>query len=244
MPAPRLCPVPDASQKWLDEAFPRLIHMFGKEQIRHRKVLVPTPVDFPVRYNGDFASALHTLQIIAAQMDVVPDDIVLDLYEDHNSPVTTGSPCPGKQYPGRKHKAVPANMRDWARAEDAKYYLWLNKRKLRDPEGMAATLAHEMAHIKLQGEGRLSERDEKLTDLVTVVFGVGIFNANVSYREERSMWGWAYGSIGFLSQREWGYALALFARLREEKDPDWIKHLTKNLRSDFAKSQAYLEDRG
>jgi hypothetical protein len=40
---------------------------------------------------------------------------------------------------------------------------------------------------------------------------------------------------------DWGYALALFAQLRGENDPDWTKHLCKNVKSDFTKSYRYLE---
>lgn len=106
---------------------------------------------------------------------------------------------------------------------------------------MVATLAHELSHIKLLGEERLLENDEQVTDLNTIIFGLGIFNANAafaSYQDFRSQ-GWR--KLGYLTQMDWGYALALFAQLRGENDPDWTKHLCKNVKSDFAKSYRYLE---
>lgn len=53
-------------------------------------------------------------------------------------------------------------------------------RELDEPEHMIATLAHEIAHIKLLGENRMEENDEIMTDLKTLFFGLGVFNANAA----------------------------------------------------------------
>jgi hypothetical protein len=103
-----------------------------------------------------------------------------------------------------------------------------------------ATLAHEFAHIKILGEGRLDVNDESLTDLTTVVFGLGIFNAYSSYRFSKGFDGWSQSSTGYLTQQEWGYALALYAYYREEKEPAWIKFCNKNIQSDFRKSELFV----
>jgi hypothetical protein len=105
---------------------------------------------------------------------------------------------------------------------------------------MVATLAHELAHIKLFGEGRLTENDEQLTELTTIIFGLGIFNANASFTTFRDFRSQGWQKQGYLTQMDWGYALALFARLRQQTDPAWAEHLCKNVRSDFLKSQLYL----
>jgi hypothetical protein len=243
MPAPRPCPVPEASQKWLENAFSLLIDLFGEDPIRSRKVLVPHHTDFPIRYNGDISTAADTLQIVASQMEVAPNDILLDFYEDSKS-VSTGSLFGGEIHLNNYKNISASSGLYWGRHEDGKYHIWLEKKNLTDPEGLVATLAHEIAHIKLLGEGRIEKNDEHLTDLTVMVFGLGIFTANVAFRHYSTFRGWGYSSKGYVKQREWGYGLALFARLREEKDPAWAKHLTKNIRSDFAKSQAYLEDQG
>ena len=41
---------------------------------------------------------------------------------------------------------------------------------------------------------------------------------------------------------EWGYGLALFAYIREEKNPDWINHLTLNVKSDFKQGMLFIEN--
>jgi len=85
---------------------------------------------------------------------------------------------------------------------------------------MVAVLAHEIAHIKLPGENRMEENDERITDLTTIFFGLGIFNANAAFQTfaDSKYYGWSQS--GYLTQMEWGYALSLFAFVREEQEPD------------------------
>jgi hypothetical protein len=105
---------------------------------------------------------------------------------------------------------------------------------------MVATLAHEIAHIKLLGEGRINQNDERLTDLTTVVFGLGIFNANAAFQILRGVDSWGYSEQGYLTQMEWGYALALLAYLKEDRSPKWLQFLTPNVKGDFKRSMHLL----
>ncbi len=91
------------------------------------------------------------------------------------------------------------------------------------------------------GENRLQNPDERLIDLVTVFFGIGIFNANCSAIFYKNLNTWGYSKQGYLSQQEWGYALALYSYIRHEVAPSWIKYLATNVKSDFLKSQKFIE---
>ncbi len=124
--------------------------------------------------------------------------------------------------------------------EQGKYEIFIEKKNLLNPENLVATLAHEFSHIKILGEKRLDFNDEALTDLTTVVLGVGIFNSNSAFKEHKTYNSYGYSSIGYLKQREWGYALALYAYYRKEENSDWIKFLTPNLKSDFKKSMNFI----
>jgi len=233
---PHKCPIPESSQKWIESAFPFLVKLFGEEKVRQGKVLVPHHSDFPIRYNGDPQSAWDTLHIVAARMEIDPGDVMLDLYTDGTTSVSTGSPMGTKFFLGSDENTDSTDARPsyHGRQEDGKLHISLEAQKLADPERMVAYLAREIARMRLM-ESPMHEDNYKLADLTTMVFGLGVFNANASF---------LYAGKGLVLQREWGYALALFARLRGEKDPDWAKYLTKNIRSDFDKSQAYLKDRG
>lgn len=230
--APRKCPIPEASQKWIETAFPFLIRLFGEEKIKHKKVLVPHYTDFPIRYDGGTQPAWDTLHIIAAQMEVDPDSITLDIYTDVTRTLSTGSHMGGKFYLGSDDSADnPDNEPAYqGRQQDGKLHIVLEERKLSDPERLVAYIAHEIARMRLM-ESLQPEDNHQLADLTTMLFGLGVFNANASFYIARKE---------YVLQREWGYALALFARLRNEKDPAWTNHLTPNIRSEFAKSQKFL----
>ena len=123
---------------------------------------------------------------------------------------------------------------------DGKFLIALETDQINNFDKLTAKLPHEIAHIKILGEGRLKENDEYLTDLTTVFFGLGIFNANASFQQTSSHENWSHSQQGYLLQQEWGYALALYAYIRNETKPDWVKYLTPNIQSDFRKSEAFI----
>jgi len=229
---PPISPIPDPDREWMENSFRWLLDAFGEEAIRNRKVLTPHHNDFPIRYNGETQTALDTLSIVAAQMEIDPESIHLEIYNQGK----------GAYLRGYKNADYSAGLY-LGKEEDGKFHVWLEQEQLFYPEKMVATLAHELAHIKLLGEGRIEKNDESLTDMTTIVFGLGIFNANACFEFYNGDKGWGYSSQGYLKQREWGYGLALFLQLRDEPRADWIKLLTRNIRSDIAKSLNYLQNR-
>src|SRR5262249_38059129 len=118
---------------------------------------------------------------------------------------------------------------------------------------LIAAIAHELGHILLIGDNRLSasrEDHEQLTDLLTVFLGLGIFNANAaietfSYNKYRGVGVWipnhSTSKNGYLSEPMFASALALFAWLRGEERPAWTVHLDDSVRADFVKGLKYLE---
>lgn len=231
------CPIPDQRREWLEHAFGWLVGAFGEEGIRRRRVLIPHHTDFPIRYNGDKQTAHDTLAIVARQMEIDPGGIELVFYQEGVGEISAGSIFGNKIY---MSQGSYSSGRYLGKAADGKYHIALEERKLRQPELMVATLAHELAHIKLLGEERLEENDEQLTDLTSIVFGLGVFNANAAFNTFQNFESHGWHKLGYLTQMDWGYVLALFSRLRGEKDPEWAKHLGKNVKSDYEKSYRYL----
>ncbi|MEX0966516.1 MAG: hypothetical protein WD077_04710 [Bacteroidia bacterium] len=124
--------------------------------------------------------------------------------------------------------------------KNGKYHIALDRGNLQRPEILVATIAHELAHVKLLGEKKLETNDEYLTDLTTVFFGLGIFNANSCFQFYQSGARWGYNQLGYLRQEEWAYALALLAFMREEQNPEWSNFLCTSIKSDFKKSLKYI----
>jgi hypothetical protein len=234
------CPIDPEMRLWMENSFLWLATQFGHSNIATKPMLLPTPEHFPIQYDGSIESLTKTAEIVARQMEIDINEIRLDTYEQ-NIQEFTGD------YGHRIWTEVDKDSEEKLAAglyfdknDQGKYDIFIEKKNLSDPENLVATLAHEFSHIKILGEKRLDFNDEQLTDLTPVVFGLGIFNANSSFKEHKSFDSYGHNSIGYLKQREWGYALALYAFFREEENPDWIKFLTPNIKADVKKSMGFI----
>lgn len=236
----RECPIDTDTRLWMEQAFVWLIQEFKQNHMTSKPVLLPTPEHFPIRYDGSKDSLIQTARIVAHQMDLDLQEINLDVYGESIHEIKS-------EYGFRMWTIPDENSEEqltaglyFGKNANGQYDIFIEKNNLHDPEKLVATLAHEFAHIKLLGEKRVSFNDESLTDLTTVAFGMGIFNANCAFREIKGFDGWGHNTLGYLKQREWGYALALYAYFKQEKGPAWIRYLTPNIKSDVKKSSAFI----
>ena len=75
-----------------------------------------------------------------------------------------------------------------------------------------------------------------------------MFTANTRVRDRTVRDGpgerWNISTLGYLGIPETGYALALFARLREEESPAWARELCPDVRSVFKQSARWLRQEG
>lgn len=224
----------------MEEAFLWLVAEFGHENIAKKRMLLPTPEHFSIRYDGSENSLAETAEIIAGQMEIDMVEVSLDTYEEGIQEFSSGFGHSVWTQVDKDSEETMAAGLYFDKDEHGKYHILIERKSLADPEMMVAVLAHEFSHIKLLGEKRADINDESLTDLTTVAFGLGIFNANSAFKEHKSFNGYGHDSIGYLKQREWGYALALYAYFRKEENSEWIKYLTPNIRSDFKKSIEFI----
>lgn len=84
--------------------------------------------------------------------------------------------------------------------------------------------------------------------LFTVFSGFGIFNANSAFMfkqyESGTKIGWRSIRQGYFSQEMWGYALASWAFLRNDNNPDWMHYLSLNVRSYMKTGLKFLRKGG
>ena len=118
-----------------------------------------------------------------------------------------------------------------------------------DPMVLIATLAHELAHYELAniadeppgGE----DGHEPATDLLAVYLGFGIFGANSAFNFSQHQGvmsqGWSYARLGYLSEREWIFALAVFLTLKRLPGQAVHRYLKDQLIGDLGKAMRYLE---
>ncbi|WP_161790115.1 hypothetical protein [Streptacidiphilus carbonis] len=133
------------------------------------------------------------------------------------------------------------------RRENGRPVIAISQHLTERPTALVATVAHELGHVLLLDGGlvnREREDQEELTDLLTVHFGLGVFNANASFDFHRDASGWSRNQLGYLDERIYGYALALYAVARgEAQPPAWSRHLDTNPRAYMKQGLRYLARR-
>jgi hypothetical protein len=109
--------------------------------------------------------------------------------------------------------------------------------------------AHELGHVILLRPGLVGRDEpdmEPLNDLLTVFHGFGVFNANSVFQFQQytsyDRQGWSTRRLGYLSEQQFGYALARFATERGERSPAWAKYLNTNVGSYWKRSMGWIEN--
>lgn len=228
------CPVTEVEREWLESGMGWLAKEFGWDRLCTAQVVLPTSEFFPDRFTGKPEDVRAMLDRVCSYMDVRSETVELDFYVDRN-PV----------YDGRSPKRTAGLYEQ----RGGKHHVWIESGTIADPLALAATIAHEVGHVRLLGEGRISPDDENhepLTDLLTVFLGLGVLTSNSVVREKYwhagNTMGWSIGRGGYLTMLQFGYALALFAHVREEWKPTWSKELRLDVRTPFLQGARFLTE--
>lgn len=121
------------------------------------------------------------------------------------------------------------------------------------PQLLTAVFAHELSHYLLAGlpdppqDGSIAH--ELATELCVAFTGFGIFAANTAFafaqHGDGFSQGWRSQRNGYLSDRAWAFALALFGVLKDEPAPEtWLKDglapMVRSAEKYLAKQEARL----
>ena len=210
---------------------------FTELSLEQRKIFTPTELDFPIEWNGSEENAFDVLKIVSANMQLNPNEIKIDFYEEGLKEINAGSSVIFLE--NDDENTLTAGLY-YGKNKDGYYEISINTDTLKNPTALIATVAHELCHIKLLGEKNTEENDEYLTDLAVVFFGFGIFSANASFQFFQQYDRWGYNGVGYLKYDEWAYSLALFAFLRYEDNPEWANFLNPTIKKEFKRCLAYM----
>lgn len=237
---PAKCPVPPDRKAWIESGLNWLGEQFGPRMLT-RAVVLPTPEYFPDPYDNSPRAAEAIFERVCRYMEVPRERVVLTWFVNDET-------VPRHLREGRSQGAAGLYGDDGSPGPKV---IELEESLLADPTALVGTMAHELAHVHLLGDRRLSHDSpdhEPLTDLLTVLYGLGLFTANSVLRE--SHWkdgaysGWSVGRQGYLTGPEYGYAFALVARARNEPNPAWAPHLRPDVRSPLKAGLRYLRTLG
>lgn len=225
-------------QDWIERSMDWFVSEFGANRL-HAEVVLPTDQYFPGAYRGTREDVRAVLARLCAHMEI--DSARIDLEHDEagdnpelsaHVPINTAGNGAAGHHRVRGGRSV-IGIRDDQAAQ---------------PMALVATLAHELGHVLLLADGRISAAQrpdhEPLTDLLTIFFGLGIFSANAAFeysREVRGGYRYTHTSrLGYLTEPMYGYGLARYAWLRGEPDPAWARYLDTNPRTFLKRGLRYL----
>jgi len=222
------CPVPLNEKEWLERRFQWLIDEFGLRFLRSVEQILPTTDYFPSQYEATDEEILALLETVAGYMHVDPGTLRLRYY-DESDPHSFLEPS----------------------TEEGIFDVCLDIKMLEDPLLLVAVLASEISFVILTGENRVSSEEEDLElldELLLVYYGLGIIAANSAL--SASAWSsglytyWRIRRYGNLSLDMYGYALALFALMREETQPAWMSFLRPDVKAAFENGVRYITRTG
>jgi hypothetical protein len=219
------CPLDSWEQAWTETRMRWLADQFGIDRLLKAEVVLPDEKYLPGKYHATEKDARKMMRRLCGYMGADPDKLELEVLPDDRLPQAAGT------YRQRKRRSL----------------IQLAQSNLAEPQKLAATLAHEIAHELLLGAGvlRRDEPDHELvTDLLPVFLGVGVFAANSTVTSESWYTGlvewWQFSRLGYLPSRMFGYAFALFAFMRGEEDPAWAGCLRLDASSALQAGLRYL----
>ncbi|HEX8130796.1 MAG TPA: hypothetical protein VF527_16975 [Pyrinomonadaceae bacterium] len=236
------CPVAAEDKAWIEESMLWLIEEFGRDALLNATLVLPTDEFFPDHFSEEEEDVRALVDRVCGYMGVDPERVELEFFTDENDAPRSGLPF--EEFSRRGVAGHYRKRRD-------KFLINIESSQLTDPMFLVATSAHELGHVRLLGEGRVSanfEDHEPLTDLLTVFLGMGVFTGNAvfSFRQWTDAFsqGWQTECRGYMTEEMFGYALALFAWARGEDHPAWSGHLRGNVSAYFKSSYKYLEKTG
>jgi hypothetical protein len=233
-------PVNDEEHQWVDEGFRRLSQMLGRSRMLSCVMVQPTDAYFPDPFDGTETALELLFRRVCDFMEVDRRQVELSIIPSSSD---LAEILPEYRY----SSTDPAGLHFGRNGGDSAL-IGIKSSLLKDPLAVVGTLAHELGHVILLDGGHIAretEDMEPMTDLVTVFLGLGIFTANsaqrfLKFQDDRSA-GWSMKRLGYLPEVVYGYALARFAKERGETKPEWVQHLSTNLKTYFRQSAGWLE---
>lgn len=233
------CPLDSHAKQWVERRLQWLTAEFGLDVFTQRPVILPLAEFFPDRYDTTDETVRMLFERVCGYMDCDPSLVELSLFRDHHNVWLVDDrgkylPQDAGLYDRQFHKTV----------------IHLGDSQLDSPMDLVGTMAHELAHQRLLGEQRVTDDlfdNELLTDLTVVFHGLGIFLANSprAWESDFSTWPWTtVRRPEYMTQAMFGYALAHLAWFRNERKPNWMKHLRPDARATFKQSVRFLWETG
>jgi hypothetical protein len=235
------CPCDPVAKRWIEDRLKWLSRQFDLYLLLERPIVLPTPEFFPDAWDASPKAVRRLFRRVCKYMEVNPDTMEVTLCTDRR---------PGWQVVLDPTASFAAGTWQGAEGPWQRGVVRIERSTLDRPSDLVGTMAHELAHQRLLGEGRADSDaydNELLTDLTAVYHGFGIFLANNPRKSTGELGHWPGTKLykpEYISEPMLGYALAHIAWFRDEDRPEWVRHLRWTPRSVFKEGLRYLQKTG
>ncbi|HBE71031.1 MAG TPA: hypothetical protein DDW52_23030 [Planctomycetaceae bacterium] len=230
------CPVDAAAKRWIENRLQWLSEQFGLDTFTRRAVILPTNDFFPDPMDGSKASVRNLLDQVCRYMDVPPQRVTLELFTNRNQLWLIND----------DGKYLPPGAGGLYDEQFGRTVIHIESSEMLNLSGLVGTMAHELSHLRLMGERRVTgdEYDnELLTDLTAVFHGFGIFlgNSPRNWDSQYSTWpGTTLKRPEYMTLPMFAYAMAHRAWFCQQRKPDWYRFLSFDLKPCFKQGIRYL----
>ena len=223
-------------REWLWSALESLLAKRGEAVFVEVPLVLPTDEFFPDRWTADERGVAALAQRLLGFAALQHLTATVEIFDEEHEIDEVG---------------LDGNAAKWSHAGAAAWFAGIElgrcrfgceRRKLRDPLGLVASLAHEVGHAFRRAH-RLEHRDrdheEKLTDVTTVYLGFGVLTTAAAARSYSQQVGntgmqWGHQRQGYLAPEAMSFLLATQLVLRgyDSRTVRWLgKHLPANQRA-------------
>lgn len=224
-------------REWIESTLAWLVETFGFDDVKKSPFILPHTSAFP--YNDlTNESQFNALFVqVCKYWDLNPQEIDLILFDDLKS-----FEFQSLKFVGELDETAgffKVNDRDNVK----KYRVEIARSILKDPQLLVAVLSHELAHVKLIGEGFIEENGsefELITDIASIYFGFGVFAANSTISQSD----WGLGRVGYLNEYEISYCNAMLCYLSEYEIEKLLHFLNTNTKNLLVNELEFLKKNG
>lgn len=235
------CIVEPEVKEWIHARASWILYQFGRERVLSNPVLTPASDHF-ADYEPNEAAATELLHRLALQAG----------FSDR-----------------RHHLWIVERGTDVYSIPHRDDEILVASQLLKEPLTLAAVIAVELCRERLLTmveDPRQLPDLAPLSELLSVLIGMGVLTANAALRDTSwqngglSNWqlsggaqlsghdgvwsAWQIEKSGFFDMPMFGYALALYATLRSDERPAWVRHLRLDVRDAFKRTRRYFEQTG
>lgn len=235
--------VTSEDQQWIEEAFLWFEQQYGREYLKSVRIIEPTREFFDYDFTGSKADAEFALTQVMKYMDIKGAEIELYFFSDAPMEFEDEGIMMMRE-PDASGNNGGYTLGKYSEGGGNKFQIGIEVSQLRDTQKMIATIAHELSHLILLGEGRLDQNDEELTDLNCIALGFGIFTGNSIFSFKQwhgtSHQGWQTSRNGYIPEEVAAYAMALF-NTYQNNTSNCSKHLNRSMSKLYKTNIKYLK---